>query len=54
METYVESVADSDLIFADKDERELYFRIRLIIDYITGMTDTYIQAEFSNLRGFTY
>jgi dGTPase len=54
LETYVESVADDALYFDDPDEKELYFRVRLMIDYITGMTDTYIQAEFALMRGLNY
>ncbi len=51
MECYVESLADKNLSFSDENEKELYFRIRLIIDYISGMTDTYVQAEAGLLSG---
>lgn len=54
LETYIESVNSDDLAFEDPDEKEFYFRVRLMIDYITGMTDTYIQTEFSLMRGLSY
>lgn len=34
-------------------ERELYARIRLIVDYISGMTDTYAGSEYRILKGYT-
>ncbi len=32
-------------------EWEWYARVRLLIDYVSGMTDTYVQAEYRLLRG---
>ena len=31
---------------------EMYSRIRMLIDYISGMTDTFAAHEFSILSGF--
>lgn len=36
-----------------KDFSEGYLRLRLIIDYISGMTDTYAAAEFTLLSGLS-
>ena len=38
--------------FEQDDEQEWYYRVRLLIDYVSGMTDTYVQAEYRLLRGF--
>lgn len=51
IDAYRESLESKELYFERKEEKELYYRIRLIIDYISGMTDTYIQYEFSLLKG---
>lgn len=32
-------------------EDELYYRVRLIVDYISGMTDTYAKSEYNILTG---
>ncbi|MBO6257926.1 MAG: dNTP triphosphohydrolase [Succinivibrio sp.] len=34
-----------------RDQSEMYARIRLILDYISGMTDTYAQAEYAMISG---
>ncbi len=34
--------------------KELYHRVRLLIDYVSGMTDTYAMEEFHNLTGISY
>ncbi len=41
--------ADPD--FARREEQEWYFRIRLLLDFVSGMTDTYVQAEYRLLSG---
>ncbi|MBQ8707461.1 MAG: dNTP triphosphohydrolase [Succinivibrionaceae bacterium] len=51
LSAYKEAVSGGDLEFENDGEKEFYFRVRLIIDYVTGMTDTYIHAEFSLLSG---
>lgn len=38
---------------AQQPGRELYARIRLIVDYISGMTDTYAGSEYRILKGGT-
>lgn len=35
----------------DVREWEWYARVRLLVDYVSGMTDTYVQAEYRLLRG---
>ena len=35
----------------DEEEWEWYLRVRLLIDYVSGMTDTYVQAEYRLLQG---
>jgi dGTPase len=35
-----------------ESEQEWYFRARLLLDYVSGMTDTYALEEFRLLSGF--
>lgn len=37
--------------FESGAEREWYFRVRLLLDFISGMTDTYVLEEFRLLGG---
>ncbi|MBO1520356.1 dGTPase [Oceanisphaera pacifica] len=39
-------------LFEDATEREWYFRVRLLLDFVSGMTDTYILEEYRLLCGF--
>lgn len=38
--------------FEDEREREWYFRVRLLLDFVSGMTDTYVLEEYRLLCGF--
>lgn len=48
IDAYHRALAESD---TDADEWEWYLRVRLLIDYVSGMTDTYVQAEYRLLLG---
>lgn len=37
--------------FAEPREREWYHRVRLLLDFVSGMTDTYVLEEYRLLRG---
>ncbi|WP_116475694.1 dGTPase [Zobellella maritima] len=37
--------------FANEQEREWYFRVRLLLDFVSGMTDTYVLEEYRLLCG---
>ena len=52
LEAYRRATAEADAEFVAPDEQEWYYRVRLLIDYVSGMTDTYVQAEYRLLRGF--
>lgn len=39
-------------LFESNDEREWYFRVRLLLDFVSGMTDTYVLEEYRLLCGF--
>ena len=52
LEAYRRATAEADQDFVAPDEQEWYYRVRLLIDYVSGMTDTYVQAEYRLLRGF--
>lgn len=45
------AVASRDPRFSDGAEQEWYFRVRLLLDYVSGMTDTYALEEFRLLSG---
>ncbi|ART80233.1 dGTPase [Oceanisphaera avium] len=38
--------------FEQASEREWYFRVRLLLDFVSGMTDTYVLEEYRLLCGF--
>lgn len=38
--------------FENEREREWYFRVRLLLDFVSGMTDTYVLEEYRLLCGF--
>ena len=40
------------LLFERAAEREWYFRVRLLLDFVSGMTDTYVLEEYRLLCGF--
>lgn len=44
-------MASRDPRFSDGAEQEWYFRVRLLLDYVSGMTDTYALEEFRLLSG---
>ena len=48
---YQRATAQPDPGFARNDEQEWYFRIRLLLDFVSGMTDTYVQEEYRLLSG---
>lgn len=39
-------------LFEQAHEREWYFRVRLLLDFVSGMTDTYVLEEYRLLCGF--
>lgn len=39
-------------LFERPTEREWYFRVRLLLDFVSGMTDTYVLEEYRLLCGF--
>ena len=39
-------------LFEQAAEREWYFRVRLLLDFVSGMTDTYVLEEYRLLCGF--
>lgn len=43
---YRRALARPDARFADLHDQEWYYRVRLLIDYVSGMTDTYALAEY--------
>ena len=52
VEAYQRALREEEHDFEQDDEQEWYYRVRLLIDYVSGMTDTYVQAEYRLLRGF--
>ncbi|MDX1266909.1 MAG: dGTPase, partial [Oceanisphaera sp.] len=42
----------SAAFFESEREREWYFRVRLLLDFVSGMTDTYVLEEYRLLCGF--
>jgi dGTPase len=55
-ETYCQAVKDiylNDITTIDDELMELYYRSRLLIDYISGMTDQFALDEFQNLTAVT-
>ncbi|MFM5003515.1 dGTPase [Aeromonas hydrophila] len=51
IKAYRLAVASRDPRFSDGAEQEWYFRVRLLLDYVSGMTDTYALEEFRLLSG---
>lgn len=48
---YHRALSESEPGFAHPLEREWYYRVRLIMDFVSGMTDTYVLEEYRLLRG---
>ncbi|ALP42815.1 dGTPase [Aeromonas schubertii] len=48
---YQRAIACADPRFPDPPHQEWYYRVRLLLDYVSGMTDTYIQQEYRLLCG---
>ncbi|WP_336988321.1 dGTPase [Aeromonas hydrophila] len=51
LKAYLLAVASRDPRFEKESEQEWYFRVRLLLDYVSGMTDTYALEEFRLLSG---
>lgn len=51
LKAYRLAVATRDARFTDEGEQEWYYRVRLLLDYVSGMTDTYALEEFRLLSG---
>lgn len=51
LKAYRLAVASRDPRFENESEQEWYFRVRLLLDYVSGMTDTYALEEFRLLSG---
>ncbi|MBF4799982.1 dGTPase [Aeromonas hydrophila] len=51
LKAYRLAVASRDPRFEKESEQEWYFRVRLLLDYVSGMTDTYALEEFRLLAG---
>ncbi|ANT66794.1 dGTPase [Aeromonas hydrophila] len=51
LKAYRLAVASRDPRFSDGAEQEWYFRVRLLLDYVSGMTDTYALEEYRLLSG---
>ncbi|MBZ6067320.1 dGTPase [Aeromonas schubertii] len=48
---YQRAIVCADPRFPDPPHQEWYYRVRLLLDYVSGMTDTYIQQEYRLLCG---
>lgn len=51
LKAYRLAVATRDARFGSHTEQEWYYRVRLLLDYVSGMTDTYALEEFRLLSG---
>ena len=51
LKAYRLAVASRDPRFDKCSEQEWYYRVRLLLDYVSGMTDTYALEEFRLLSG---
>nr|MBP8158744.1 dGTPase [Aeromonas sp.] len=51
LKAYRLAVASRDPRFDSGAEQEWYYRVRLLLDYVSGMTDTYALEEFRLLSG---
>jgi len=48
---YQQAVDVQDPFFQRPTEQEWYYRVRLLLDFISGMTDTYVLEEYRLLNG---
>lgn len=51
LKAYRLAVANPDARFQCRAEQEWYYRVRLLLDYVSGMTDTYVLEEYRLLSG---
>jgi dGTPase len=51
LKAYRLAIATPDPRFACQKEQEWYYRVRLLLDYVSGMTDTYVLEEYRLLSG---
>ncbi|MCS3461715.1 dGTPase [Aeromonas sp. BIGb0445] len=51
LKAYRLAVASLDARFQSRAEQEWYYRMRLLLDYVSGMTDTYVLEEYRLLSG---
>ncbi|MGY3863245.1 dGTPase [Aeromonas lacus] len=51
IKAYRLAVAVRDDRFVCEQEQEWYYRVRLLLDYVSGMTDTYVLEEYRLLSG---
>ena len=51
LKAYRLAIATPDSRFACQHEQEWYYRVRLLLDYVSGMTDTYVLEEYRLLSG---
>ncbi|EKP0306478.1 dGTPase [Aeromonas veronii] len=51
IKAYRLAVAVRDERFVCEQEQEWYYRVRLLLDYVSGMTDTYVLEEYRLLSG---
>ena len=49
---YQKATEIPDLFFQRPAEQEWYYRVRLLLDFISGMTDTYVLEEYRLLNGW--
>ncbi|MGL5993840.1 MAG: dGTPase, partial [Aeromonas sobria] len=51
LKAYRLAIATPDPRFVCQSEQEWYYRVRLLLDYVSGMTDTYVLEEYRLLSG---
>lgn len=51
IKAYKLAIAIRDARFVCEQEQEWYYRVRLLLDYVSGMTDTYVLEEYRLLSG---
>ncbi|MGL5290246.1 MAG: dGTPase, partial [Aeromonas sp.] len=51
IKAYQLAIATQDVRFSCRHEQEWYYRVRLLLDYVSGMTDTYVLEEYRLLSG---
>lgn len=49
---YQKATENIDAFFERPAEQEWYYRVRLLLDFISGMTDTYVLEEYRLLNGW--